>query len=144
VCAGSRPPPPWIAFAGDVSAVPRGASVLLPLHDWRSHQSQWRAHAARVGVVLDATDDPTVLLSNLEGLDAVLVDDAALTNQATVELRVALARRGWHGSWLVSMQAQTDLVGAAGQGTTVDGSAARSSSQSVLSPRPASWATLAA
>jgi hypothetical protein len=133
VSAGRRPPPPWIAFDGDVSAVPRGAAVLLSLHDWRSHRSQWRAHAARVGVTLGATDDSALLLAGLDDLDAVLVGEGALTDRATSFLRAALAQRGWGGSWLVAAPAPApaDAVAAGGPTAAIEAG-------SIPPPAPAS------
>lgn len=90
----------WHVFTGNAACVPRGGAVLLPLEEWRSFPGLWAGHAGRIGLLLGPTDATDVVVSVLDGVDAIAAPglDAASRDR----LRAALEARGWRGAWLDS------------------------------------------
>ena len=72
----------WVRIEGegDVNAVAPGASVLLPLAEWRRAGSQWLERAGAVGVLLAPSDEPADIAADLDRLALVAVDFPAFTD----------------------------------------------------------------
>jgi uncharacterized protein (DUF934 family) len=69
----TRTPADWVIFDGDASRIPAGASVLIPLDEWRERAGVWRGRAGRIGVLLAPGDDATALDGDLDQLALVAV-----------------------------------------------------------------------
>ena len=72
----------WVRIEGqaDPESVAPGASVLLPLAEWRRAGSQWAERAGAVGVLLAPSDDPADIAGDLDKLALVAVDFPAFTD----------------------------------------------------------------
>lgn len=88
----------WHVFTGDAATVPFGAAVLLPIEEWRSAPWLWARHAGRIGLLLGPTDATELIVSVLDGVDALA--PCGMDPVARVRLRAALEARGWRGAWL--------------------------------------------
>jgi uncharacterized protein (DUF934 family) len=85
-------------FGGDAGAVPSGASVLLPLAEWRRAAAHWRAHAGRIGVLLAPSDDAAALAPDLGELALVAVAFPSFTDgRGHSTGRLLRERHGWRG-----------------------------------------------
>ena len=88
----------WIPFAGDATAIPAGAAVLLPLAEWQAHRADWTARASRLGVLLGPADDPAPIAPDLDTLSLVAVDFPAFTDGRGYSIaRLLRERHGWQG-----------------------------------------------
>lgn len=72
----------WVRVDGeaDLETVAPGASVLLPLAEWRRAGTQWLERAGAVGVLLAPSDDPADIAGDLDKLALVAVDFPAFTD----------------------------------------------------------------
>jgi uncharacterized protein (DUF934 family) len=88
----------WIAFDGDAGSMPRGASVLLPLDEWRTAATLWRGHAGRIGVLLAPADDPAAIAADLGELSLVAVSFPSFTDgRGYSTARLLRERYGYRG-----------------------------------------------
>jgi len=63
----------WVIFNGDAGEIAPGASVLLPVEEWIERTDIWRAHAGRVGILLEPADDPERLQPWLDEIELIAV-----------------------------------------------------------------------
>ena len=88
----------WQEFTADAASVPAGASVLLPLAEWRANRARWLGHAARVGVRLTPADDPAAIADDLDVLALVAIEFPAFTDGRGYSIaRLLRERYGWKG-----------------------------------------------
>jgi len=88
----------WILFEGDAGSVPRGASLLLPLDEWRTGATLWREHAGRIGVLLAPSDDPAAIAADLGELSLVAISFPSFTDgRGYSTARLLRERYGYRG-----------------------------------------------
>lgn len=90
----------WVRVDGeaDLETVAPGASVLLPLAEWRRAGSQWAERAGAIGVLLGPADDPADIAEDLDKLALVAVEFPAFTDgRGYSSARLLRERYGWRG-----------------------------------------------
>ncbi|TAG69437.1 MAG: DUF934 domain-containing protein, partial [Burkholderiales bacterium] len=88
----------WTQYTGDAANVPTGSSVILPLTEFREFSGTWKAHAKAIGVRLSPTDDPALLVNDLDKLSLIAIEFPAFTDgRGYSSARLLRERYGWKG-----------------------------------------------
>jgi uncharacterized protein (DUF934 family) len=88
----------WISYTGDAHSVPAGSCVILPLTEFREFSGTWKAHAKAIGVRLSPTDDPALLVNDLNKLSLIAIEFPAFTDgRGYSSARLLRERYGWKG-----------------------------------------------
>lgn len=88
----------WFVYAGDASAIPVGAKVLLPATELREFSGTWRKHASALGVLLSLSDDPATITHEFANLELIAVEFPSFTDgRGYSRARQLRERYGWRG-----------------------------------------------
>jgi len=89
----------WVVFDGDASEIAPGASILLPVEEWVERTEVWRAHAGRVGIILEPSDDPERLHPWLDEIKLIAIDFPNFTDgRGFGSARLLRSRMGFAGA----------------------------------------------
>ena len=84
--------------ADATDATPAGGDVIVPLAVWRGHRDSLVARAGRLGVWLDANDDPALIAGDLEHFAVIAVNFPQFTDGRGYSIaRLLRERYGWRG-----------------------------------------------
>lgn len=88
----------WINYTGDAHSVPAGSCVILPLTEFREFSGTWKQHAKAIGVRLSPTDDPALLVNDLDKLRLIAIEFPVCTDgRGYSSARLLRERYGWKG-----------------------------------------------
>jgi uncharacterized protein (DUF934 family) len=90
----------WVSPGEDgfVPDFPRGADLIVPLALWRLRRDDLLNRAGRVGVQLDAGDDPGAIAADFDRLDVVAIEFAKFSDgRGFSTARVLRSRYGFQG-----------------------------------------------